>query len=109
MRIIRFALCPGEEENLELQWGLDPVHKTVARVLIRDLLECHPVQDAPGYFRLGQHVVKRMEVLGYVVAVQPRHNRVDLTGTLALLSRPLACTSSRPSGCIYSIVLYSGR
>ena len=70
---------------MDLKWGLDPVHRTVARVLIRDLLECHPVQDAPGYFRLGQHVVKRLEVLGYVVAVQSRHDRVEFAGTFTPL------------------------
>eukprot|EP00958_Prasinococcus_capsulatus_P018654 scaffold2200_cov413-Prasinococcus_capsulatus_cf.AAC.20 len=62
-----------------VRWGLDPVYKTVARVLVRDLVECHEVQGARGYFRLGQHIVQRMEIMGYVVAVLTKHNRVEFT------------------------------
>nr|XP_044994823.1 CST complex subunit STN1 isoform X1 [Jaculus jaculus]XP_044994824.1 CST complex subunit STN1 isoform X1 [Jaculus jaculus] len=63
----------GEEhETPSLFWGLDPLFLAFAKLYIRDIQIMKESHQVPGIFFYNGHPVKRVDVMGLVVAVRER-------------------------------------
>ena len=50
-------------------WGMDPIHWTYTRVLVRQIHMLRSLEGIPGCHILGSHSITRVEIVGVVVRV----------------------------------------
>lgn len=79
----------------EQDWGLDPVFWVPAKLFIGDLHQMLPGPRSFIYFIGNQHAVRKVEIVGIVVAVEPRgvnkpvaYYIDDGTGTIPCIEFP---------------------
>eukprot|EP00470_Lotharella_oceanica_P001669 CAMPEP_0170169044 /NCGR_PEP_ID=MMETSP0040_2-20121228/1985_1 /TAXON_ID=641309 /ORGANISM="Lotharella oceanica, Strain CCMP622" /LENGTH=160 /DNA_ID=CAMNT_0010407567 /DNA_START=8 /DNA_END=490 /DNA_ORIENTATION=- len=62
---------------MEVQsWGLDPIFWSFAKLTIHDILHMGEMANVRGAFSLHGRPVSRAEIVGYIVEVVAKHNRI---------------------------------